>query len=200
MTVTRRSLAWLVALPLAVAGTQVAHALAYRLVAHDPSARAHELASSGHSYLDYLPLALAVGAVVVLLALAAELRDARTGAQHRLEAARLWRFAVLAPAIFVCQEHFERLAHGGSLALATATEPTFAIGLLLQAPFALAAYLLARLLLGAVRTLARLLSGSRPKARIGSSPQRDPAASCLPRVPALALGYGSRGPPAILEA
>ena len=195
---TRSRIAWLVALPLAVAGTQLAHAFAYRVATPDADARAHELSATGHAYLEYLPLAVAIGAVVVLLGLAAELRRSIGAPGARRRSPRLWRFAVLAPAIFVGQEHLERLAFAGGSSLQLVTEPIFLLGLVLQAPFALAAYLVARSLLRAVRSVARLLSARMSPLRRECRPRWHHVATSTPRLPALALGYGSRAPPALL--
>jgi hypothetical protein len=105
-------------------------------------------------------------------------------------------FAVLAPAIFVFQEHFERLLHDGTFPWAAALDRTFIAGLLLQLPFAAAAYFLARLLLGVVRSLGRLLGRPPRGARLSLFEVPRPVARLVwPRVPVLALGYGSRGPP-----
>lgn len=174
-------------------GSQLGHALAYRLVTPDAAERAHELAESGHGYLAYLPFALAVCTAIVLLVLTVELghaaSDGRVANPSRLP------FAVLAPAIFVFQEHFERLLHDGTFPWGAALDRTFIAGLLLQLPFAAAAYLLARLLLRVVRTLGRLL-GRPTLGRVRQlEPTRPGARLVSPRVPVLALGYGSRGPP-----
>ncbi len=141
----RRVLAGLSSLGLAVVGSQVAHSLAYRLVAPEADLRAHLLADTGHAYLRLAPLGLAVVSVVVVMALLAEARSVRT----RVSASqpRLWVFAIVAPATFVCQEVFERLLHDGVFPLAVVTERTFVIGVALQLPFALLAWLVARLLL-----------------------------------------------------
>lgn len=192
--VSRRSVVWLLTLPLAVVGSQVGHALAYRLITSNEAERAHELAATGHAYLAYAPGALAVCSVLVLVALGVELKHVL--ASRRLARASALPFAVLAPAIFVCQEHFERLLHDGVFPWDAAVQPTFVVGLLLQLPFAGAAYLLARLLLRVVRSLGRLLSAP-PRPRVLASAQsRLAVLLVVPRVPALALGYGSRGPPA----
>jgi hypothetical protein len=195
---TRSWIAWLVALPLAAAGTQVAHAVAYRVAVPDTDARAHELTATGHSYLAYLPLAVAIGAVVVLLGHAAELRRSIGAPRSRRGAPGLWRFAVLAPAIFVCQEFFERLAFAGGSSLQLATTPTFLRGLALQAPFAFAAYLVARALVRAVQHVARLLSAPPPAPDSGHRPRWHCVPTSAPRISARALGYGSRAPPAFL--
>jgi hypothetical protein len=97
----------------------------------------------------------------------------------------------------VCQEHFERLLHDGVFPWDAGLEPTFVVGLLLQLPFAVAAFLLARFLLRAVRSLGRLLSGPPRSAARVSVESRPRTRVVRPRVPALALGYGSRGPPAL---
>lgn len=192
---SRRLIVWLVTLPLAVAGSQVAHALAYRAVDPDPAERAHALSASGHAYLSYLPLLLAVGTVLVLLALASEIRHivAAPGRQGLRPGA--WSFAGLAPAIFVFQEHFERLVHTGGFPWDAALAPSFVVGLALQLPLALAAYLLARFLLRAARSLGRLLAGRSQPRRFHPSRLRPRLRVAIPRLPALALGYGSRGPP-----
>ncbi len=192
---SRRTVAWLLAVPLAVAGSQLAHESAYRLVSPGEQARAHELAASGHTYLAYLPLVAAIGVVLVTLALVGEIH-ALVASPHGREARMgAWTFAVMAPAIFVCQEHLERLAHDGSFPWHAALAPTFGIGLLLQFPFALIAYLGARILLGAARTLGRLLAAPPKRASAIAPHTWYPARSFTPRVAPLARGFSSRAPP-----
>ena len=182
---------------LAIAGSQFAHASAYRLVTPDQSERSQQLASTGHAYMAYASLALAVGTMLVLGALAVELGHVarrRHGIGVRPSAVM---FAMLVPGIFVCQEHFERWFHDGVFPWNAVLEPTFVVGVLLQLPFALAAYLLARLLLHAVRTLGRLLGGpARPRA-VATASLSTVAGVMVPRVAVVALGYGSRGPPGL---
>jgi hypothetical protein len=179
-------------LPLAVVGSQVGHALAYRLVTPDGAERAHELAATGHGYLAYAPLALAICTVVVALSLGIELRLVVRGGRSSRPSA--FTFAVLAPTIFLLQEHFERLLHDGTFPWHAVTEPTFVAGLLLQLPFAVAAFVAARLLLRVVRAFGRLLSQP-PRARAAMAATPLAARVVAPRLPVLALGYGSRGPP-----
>jgi hypothetical protein len=152
----RRSAAWTVAVLLAIVGSQLAHALAYRIVLADPEARAHRLDVTGHGYLSYLPQGLAFTTAILLLALFSELRLSARGASSRPPA--LWSFAALAPLLFVCQEHFERLVHDGVFPWGAVAEPTFGVGLALQLPFALVAWLAARLLLYAARALGQVLA------------------------------------------
>jgi len=149
-----RLFAWLLTVSLAVAGSQVAHVLTYRLVAPNADQRAHLLADTGHAYMANLPLALALCTVVALLALLGQARGARAGRTSGLAA---WHFALIAPLVFCCQEHFERLIHDGTFPWDAALQRTFVVGLVLQLPFALAAFLLARLLLRAAAAVTALL-------------------------------------------
>ena len=196
---SRRLIAWLVTLPLAVAGTQVAHVLAYRLTTATSSERAHALSASGHGYAAYVPLALAIGAVLVAFALAAEVRQIATGPARSPLRPTAWHFAVVAPALFACQEHLERLLHSGGFPWGVVLGASFLVGLLLQLPVALAAYLLARLLLRAARSIGDLLARRRP-GRVWVSTARWRVSDFIaPLLPALAHGYGSRGPPLALR-
>jgi hypothetical protein len=192
--VSRRSLVWLLTLPLAILGSQVAHGLAYRLATRDDTERARELATSGHAYLAYVPLFLGVCAALVVLALARELGLLLAGRTGRSARPSALSFAVLGPAIFVAQEHIERFAHGGAIATTLVLEPSFALGLVLQVPFALVAYALARLLLRATRAMARLLDQPRANPARASSCWRSTPAF-VPRTKPNGLTFGPRGPP-----
>jgi hypothetical protein len=191
--VPRRWLAWVVATALAVAGSQAAHALAYHFVVTDSGERSQVLAGTGHGYLTLAPFGLALVTAILMLALVSEVRLSASGAASRTPA--FWSFAALAPLTFVCQEHFERLLHDGTFPWGAATQPTFAVGLALQLPFALIAYLVARVFLRAARLLGRLLTG--PRRDVERDHGRSwPALAASPvRLPALSLGYGTRGPP-----
>ena len=78
----RRSLAWLVAVPLMLAGSQTAHVLAYRWVYPDAGVRLDALVRTGHGYLSLLPAALAVAGAVALLSLVVTAGDAEIGRAH----------------------------------------------------------------------------------------------------------------------
>jgi hypothetical protein len=191
---SRRTVVWLLTIPLAIVGSQAAHALGYRLGANGDAG--HELASSGHGYLAYAPLALAVCAALVALALARDLVEA-VGGRHGVARLSGLAFAVLAPAIFVAQEHFERLAHDGAFPATLVLQKTFLLGLALQIPFTLAAYVLARLLLRATRVVARLLATPRvarlrTRSRWGALDVSAPVAETFLRA------LGARGPPSSL--
>ena len=84
-----------------------------------------------------------------------------------------WPFAVLPPLAFALQEHLERLLHAGAVPWTAVLEPTFLPGFLLQLPFALLAFAVARALLGAAVLLARLLRArSAPACRLAPGPTR----------------------------
>jgi hypothetical protein len=192
---SRRNVVWLITLPLAIVGSQVAHAAGYRLATGDGEL-AQALASSGHGYLAYAPLALGVCAAFVVLALVRELVGALAGDERASRPSALV-FSVLAPAIFVAQEHFERLAHDGVFPASLLVEKTFLLGLALQMPFALVAYALARLLLATTRAVAELLAAPRvvvahPQSRWESDDLWSPTGV------ATGLRFGPRGPPSAL--
>ena len=164
-------------LPLAAAGTLVAHALAY-WVTGAPS-------EGVHGYLVHLPQLL------VILALPALLSAAISG---RSSAPPAWPFAAACASAFVFQEHIERLAHTGELPFLL-DRPVFLVGLALQAPFAVAVWAIARVLL-------RVAGGQRAE-RTG--PPRVPDLSFLLTAPS-SVGRSarggrrasSRGPPAVV--
>jgi hypothetical protein len=193
----RGATAWGSALVLAVIGTQVAHSVGYRLATPDDERRELVLNATGHGYLSHAPLALALGFGLLAALLAAEARAAVRGSTGSPCA---WVFLLVAPVVFVAQEHIERLVHDGSFPLTILFDGAFELGLALQLPFALAAYGLARLLLSAARSLGKLLGppGGSPRSssRLVVVPPR--IALWSPRVRALALGYSERGPPRLV--
>jgi hypothetical protein len=92
------------------------------------------------------------------------------------------------------QELVEHGVHAGGSPLGAALEPTFLVGLLLQLPFALAALLVARALLALGGAIRRLL-GATPRLALPGLAPAPVGIPELPRIAALALGYGERGPP-----
>ena len=138
--------------------------------------------------------ALSLAAVaLIVLALAARVLGAWSSPRTRLAA---MPFACLAPAIFVLQEHLEHALATGAVPSAVALEPTFLPGLLLQLPFALVAYALARALLRLADGVRRLLGRHRTALQAGGSRRRRPP---LRRVRPLTLwrssSHSGRAPP-----
>lgn len=145
----RRALAALLALPLAAVGALCAHQAAYALTGA-PS-------EGVHGYLAHLPQLLLVLATLAALVAAAPSRTAPAPAA--------WPFGAIALGGFFAQEHLERLVHTGELPYLL-DRPAFLIGLALQLPFAVAAWLLARALLRAARSLRRVERAPRLRPRL----------------------------------
>lgn len=179
----RRVTALVAALPLICGGSLLAHALAYRLI--DGTAYPHI-----HDYLSSAPTVLAILLGMSIAAFAVALRHSELHLR-----APAWVFALAPPVAFAVQEHLERAIHGQPTA-DTALEPTFALGLVLQLPFALLAYVAARILFRAVEVVARLLAARHTHPRPASLTRPGFPLSLL-RPPALARGFSSRGPPAL---
>jgi hypothetical protein len=152
----RRRLAWLVALPLMLAGSQVAHAFAYALVYPQSGVRLRALAETGHGYLAWLPLTLGIAVAIALVALAGAVVDTARGRPVRPLPASA--FAVLPPAAFALQELLELSLHTATLGWRAVLAPTFWPGLLLQLPLAALAYFIARFLLHTAESIGRALA------------------------------------------
>ena len=187
----RRRSAWLVALPLVIAGSLTAHQLAYALVAGDRAGAV--LRETGHGYLDRLPAGALLGTVCLLIGLVLAGLDRLHERSGR--PVPLWAVAC-APAVgFALQEHVERFAASGHIPWTAAAEATFLVGLALQAPFALAAYAVARRLVRAAVALAATLVAAVP------APRRTPripfrrAAEASPPKVGIAYRCAPRGPP-----
>jgi hypothetical protein len=193
----RRVAAWLSSLPLMVAGSQAAHVLAYRWVYPNAHARLGELLSTGHAYMGsgaYLPMLLGMIFAAELVGLGGVLVAGIARRPQRPVAA--WAFALLPILAFTLQELLERWLSSSSFPWWMVLQPAFRVGVLLQLPFALAAYLLARLLLRTAVTVGRALRGALPPARpTGRSPGWVVLEACSPALGALASGHSGRGPP-----
>jgi hypothetical protein len=190
----RRRIAWLLSLALMAVGGLLAHMLAYRIVAPHPHVRAPMMESTGHAYLDHLPLCLSVCGAVIVFALVASFAGRLRGG--RPLHVPIWLFALVPPAGFAVQEHLERLLHSGGFPHAAVLEATFAVGLLLQLPFGLAAFLAARALLAlAVALVETLSAGPRPRLLSLDLTAVPVVERPSPRSSVLALGYGQRAPP-----
>jgi len=194
----RRGLAWLVAVPLMLAGTQIAHALAYRIVYAQTSVRLHALVETGHGYMSALPLLLGLAGAVVTLSLAASVLDAARG--RGVRPLPPWAFALLPLVGFTLQEYIERWLAWGFLPWYAGEQPTFVIGIALQLPFGALAYLAARLLLRTAKRLGRRFARvSPPRPRLVPRPLLVPLAQPLPPLPSLlARRLGRRGPPLLV--
>ena len=182
---------WLVMLPLVVAGTEGGASLVDRFAPREYEG-AELFASTNESHALLLPAA-ALGLAVLLCAV----WSCTKAAPARMRLPR-WVFACLPPVVFAVQEHVEHLiSHGVPWTLAA--DPTFVAGLCLQAPFALAAYLVARLLVVVAGAIARRRSVRPP---VAAPPILCPAPAATP-FPRLRIAGGrrlTRGPPLLVRA
>jgi hypothetical protein len=179
-------------------GSQIAHELAYWWAYPQSSPRLAVLEQTGHGYLDYLPIVLAVlGAVEALVFATAVLNKARGRPLGSLPPAA---FLFLPAVAFMLQEHLERLVATGTFPWWTTLEPAFWRGMVLQLPFGLAAYLIARLLLRAATAMARIVRADRREWPVaGSAPGGGRSrVVLLPRLAPLATAAAGRAPPLLL--
>lgn len=190
----RRVLTWLIALPLVLVGSQVAHVLAYRWVYPSSQVRLHALLSTGHSYMDQLPLLFGIGAAVAAVSLLAAVVEVARG--RSLRGLPAWAFALLPVLTFVVQEILERSLHSGTFVWQAVESPTFLPGLALQLPFAALAFLAAHLLLRTATAVGRFLGGVRtPAPRPSPRLVARPVGVTLPRPAPLAASAAGRAPP-----
>jgi len=191
----RRGLAWLVAVPVMLAGSELAHSLAFRIAYPEVPVRMRALLATGHGYDRWLPLAFGCLAAVAALSLVVTAADASRGRTARGLPA--WAFALLPPLAFTVQEHLELLLHTGAFPWHEVARPTFLPGLALQLPFALLAYLAARLLLRTAERVGRAVGRvTPPRPRLVAAAFPAPASSPrLPRLPLISRGLAKRGPP-----
>lgn len=185
----RRRLPWLVALPVMLAGSQAAHALAYRLAFPQSTLRLHVLALTGHGYLARLPVVLALAGAAGIVGLGFAAWDAAHG--RRVRELSPVAFALLPPVAFALQEILELSLHTGHLGWRAVAAPTFLPGLALQLPFAALAYLGARLLLrGAIRFGRALAQAPRLRVSVPNCSRR-----CAAPLQAVCSAASPRGPP-----
>ncbi len=148
----RRGAAWLVTLPIALVGIEAAHAFAN--AAFGSPEEAGEIFASAASGAELVPVLLALALALVLLGLGG--RVAGRWWSPRGARSLALPFACLPLVAFVLLELMEALLHRGHVPAELGFEPAFLAGLVLQIPFALTGYLVARLLLrlsDSVRTL-----------------------------------------------
>jgi hypothetical protein len=191
---TSRCLAYALALPLLEVGWLAAHSLAYRVALPDDQERLNLLHRTGHGYLAYSNVFLALCLTVALVGFAISVVFGMERRGHAT--APVLVLASIPPFGFVIQEHLERLLAGGTLPFGTVLEPTFAIGLLLQLPFAALGALLARVLLASGEAIGRLLASRRRPRFLHPEPAREWGLSFSPAPSSIiALAYNERGPP-----
>ncbi|HXY17538.1 MAG TPA: hypothetical protein VEH79_05165 [Gaiellaceae bacterium] len=191
----RRCFVWLTALPLMLTGSLVAHVLAYRWAYPSSQVRLQVLLSTGHGYMDRVPLVLGITTAAALVSLAVCIVDSIAGRSPR--DLPPWAFALLPLVMFTVQEILERSLHTGTFFWQAVESPTFLPGLVLQLPFAAVACLVAWLLLRTARAVGQLVGSRRTRrTRIRAlASVRSSFVIRLPRLAPLAAAAAGRAPP-----
>jgi hypothetical protein len=185
-------LAWLVTLPIAVVGCEAAHAVTNATLGTADGDTGALVLSTGRD-AEVLTLIASLAAVSIALGLAGTAVGAWS--THRTAAARL-PFALFAPAAFVLQEHLETLFHTGAAPFGTALHATFLAGLLIQIPFALAGYAIARALVRLADGVRALIERRRRPVRSGGAPRTARPVYRTPRrSEAYSWAHSGRAPP-----
>ncbi len=141
---------WLVVLPLLAICSEGAHSL---LGIFAPGGyQGAELFGGSFGKEALLPLLLALAVVMLVGGLVAASADGRS------RRASCTAIAALPLVAFAIQEHVEYAIGHGGMSWTLAAHPAFALGLALQLPFAVAAYVAARLLLVLAKVVAVRLS------------------------------------------
>jgi hypothetical protein len=154
----RRALTWLVTLPISLGGVEFGHAL-INAIAGSPTGLDGELFQRNGPGGGLGPLVASIAVGMVLLGLSA--RIAGIGGDTSGVPLSPLPYACVAPLAFIVQEHVETVLHTGQLSLSTVRDPTFLPGLALQVPFALLAYLIARVLLRVADVVHRRIARAR---------------------------------------
>jgi hypothetical protein len=146
--VNRSKAAWLLSLPLSAAGMLLAHQFAWELGGHEHAGEA------AHGYLQYGAIFAALGVATLIVAATTQLVRGVSGAGIAdTPPARV--FAIVPIIGFLLQEHLEHIVAERELEVTFFLSAPFLLGLALQLPFALAALLVARLILGLVKHIVR---------------------------------------------
>jgi hypothetical protein len=187
-----------------VAGSQVAHVFAFRLVYPQAQLRLRDLLATGHGYMlgrwGFVPLLLGVVAGLELVAFGWSIFG-RASRDRRSRPLPPWAFMLMPLVGFTAQEFTERWLEGMPAPWLMVLEPTFRVGLLLQLPFGLAAFLLAWLLLRVAERVRRALRPATLPARACAPPiLRSIPTAWVPGGTLLGTGHAGRGPPVLFSA
>jgi hypothetical protein len=180
--------AWLVSLPLSAAGMLLAHESAWELVEHDHAA------GEGHGYLQYAAVLGALILAALVVGATAQLIRGVSGAGIARPPSA-WVFATVPIIGFLLQEHLEHLVASRELDIGFFVSAPFLLGLVLQLPFAFAALFVARLILGLVATVVRVVNALGIVPGLTSLRFLVPVVPALAPRPALASRSAGRAPP-----
>ena len=184
----RSNVAWLLSLPLSAAGMLLAHEFAWELARHEHAT------GEAHGYLQYGAIFAALIVATVLVAATAQLIRGISGAG--IASAPSARVFAIVPIIgFLLQEHLEHLVAARELEVTFFLSTPFLLGLALQVPFALAALVFARLILGLVKGVARAVNSLGIVPGLASLRLLVPLVPELRPRPVLATRSAGRAPP-----
>jgi hypothetical protein len=186
---------WCVTLPLALVGTEVAHAIAYRLAYPEAAIRFRVLAQTGHGYFELMPVGLGLLAAVLVIGFVTDVVAVARG--RRGCSVPAWAFMLIPPLAYAIQECTERWMFGSDAPWLVVFQPSFHYGMLLQIPVALVTLLVAWLLLRVSASLgtALLERFQMRMRRVRRSLQRILDEARLPHACLGTLGRSTRGPP-----
>ena len=187
-----RRAAWSLAFALTVAGGVLAHALTYEILGgHGGSHDGHAVGGVTH-WQVCLAVCASVSALGLIVAAVSRLR---AGSTLRVP---IWIFGLIPPAGFALQAHFEWALQPGRGGYVAGLGASILLGVFVQIPFALAAYVAARGLLVLVAAVGSLRRS--PRRRLAAAPRLAPSfdAGAALALFALASGHGQRAPPARL--
>jgi hypothetical protein len=186
---TGQRLTWIVAVPLMAAGTIAAHSLTAVFAGTRAEIGAESAKHASRSAPAHLTILLGFTLALALVSLARRLLARRSRPSAIV-------FLVLPPLAFLFAELLERGFGTESFPFQPSLEPRLILGLALQVPFGVLAFLVARFLLHAIEHVVERFTRGRigHTARAGM-PRIARVSVMLPRIPALALGYQERGPP-----
>ena len=192
----RRKRIWLITAPLAFAGGQLGH-LAVNGLLGAPLAKGEVFVGGGPGS-DLLPALSILGAALLLSGLIVQILAPTSMTRG---ATRAVPYALFVPLVFVVTEFLEFFLAGGTDPVDVLQQRTFWPGLALQLPFALAAYLAARVVLGvATETRRWLLEQTCPYGHGREARAARPLPRPRPRQHHRSGPAAVRGPPATTHA
>ena len=182
---SRRLIAWLVAFPLMAAGTYLSHCYVYGYAA---AGHVHHAASGdrGVAFFCGTPFLLACLAMVGMSFAA---RSVQALSERPKASLAAWPFGVLPVLGFLLHQWISAAETG------MAVDKTFLAALLLQVPFGLAAYFVARWLLRLADRIGETLAPRRARLRALPRIAFPPSALFVPHRVALASASRPRAPP-----
>ncbi len=190
----RRRIAWGVTLAITAAGGLVAHLLVYGLLTPHRDQAHHGTGAPAVHQGAHLRVCLAICLAVAAIGLLVSVLERADGRGRFF--VPVWLFAAAPPFGFFLQEQLERALETGTLHAGAPLDAGFLLGLAVQIPFAVAAYLAARGLLALAGALVRRLGTlARPRLPATQPGWRPALVVAAPQLTLVRAGRGQRAPP-----